>query len=130
MVVDASAIIAIIAEESDGPSLAARLAKADAVWMSAITIYETVVGLAKQDRSLDLAKKLVDMFIVNARVQIVPIDLAISLAAVEAYAAYGKGRHRAALNMGDCFVYACAKSLGAPLLFKGNDFGHTDISVA
>ena len=130
MLVDASAIIAIIAEEDDGAHLAARLAKTDKVWICAITIYESVVGLAKQDRSLELAKNLVAMFAANTRAQVVPIDGKIGQAAVDAFTTYGKGRHKAALNMGDCFVYACAKSLGAPLLFKGDDFGHTDIAIA
>jgi ribonuclease VapC len=130
MLVDASAIIAIIAMETDGGILATRLAGAGEVWISAITLYESVTGLVRQGKPVPDAQRMVARFIKEVAARVVPIDEALSKAAVDAYATYGKGRHKASLNMGDCFVYACAKALGAPLLFKGNDFVHTDIAAA
>ncbi|MBJ3786270.1 type II toxin-antitoxin system VapC family toxin [Devosia sediminis] len=128
MFVDASAVIAILGGEDDANSLVQKLERAQRALMSPLALYETVAGLArKRDCSVEEAQALVDVFIEEARVEVVEISSTIGRAAIAAFAQYGKGRHKADLNMGDCFAYACARIHGVPLLFKGNDFMHTDI---
>ena len=131
MFADASAIIAIIAGEDDGPSLAARLGQANRVFVSPVVIYEAVAGLARRRACpVEEAQALLDLFVEEVGAETVEITAAIGRLAIEAFGTYGKGRHRADLNLGDCFAYACARSRNVPLLFKGNDFVHTDIEVA
>ena len=131
MFVDASAIVAIVAAESDASSLAVRLDQAREVQTSAIAIWESVVSLARiGNTSLDGATALVEQLLGEANATVVPIDRATGLEAMKAYARYGKGRHPAALNMGDCFAYACARQLATTLLCKGSDFPQTDIELA
>ncbi len=131
MFVDASAIIAIIGDEEDRLSLPARLAQAGAVFVSAIVLYEATTGLArKRACSIEQAEELVGLFVEETAAQTIEIGAEIGSTAIRAFGRYGRGRHKADLNMGDCFAYACARACGAPLLFKGNDFVHTDIAVA
>lgn len=131
MFVDASAIIAIIGDEDDALSLAARLGQASKVFVSPMVIYEAVAGLArKRACPIEDAEDLVELFAEETQAQIIPISAAIGRTAIRAFNDYGKGRHKADLNMGDCFAYACAKAYRVPLLFKGNDFVHTDIEIA
>lgn len=130
MFVDASATIAIIADEPDGPALAARLADASAIHLSPISYWEAILGLARS-KAVDVAEAqaVVDAFVAETGATLVDITAEIGALAVEASSRFGKGRHPAALNMGDCFAYACARSLGVPLLFKGDDFSRTDIAA-
>ncbi len=129
MFVDASAAIAIIAGEADGIALAERLDRADAVFISPISYWETVLGLARAKVvDVTVAREIVDAFVDETRAVVLDVTLEIGVLAVEAAGRFGKGRHPAALNMGDCFAYACARSTGVPLLFKGNDFSQTDIA--
>jgi ribonuclease VapC len=131
MSVDASAIIAILMGESDAASLAARLGLAAKVYLSPIAIYEAALGLARIGNfAISDAEAILDQFLVEVGAEIVPIDAGIGRLAVTAFARFGKGRHRAGLNLGDCFAYACAAALDVPLLFKGDDFPHTDVAVA
>jgi ribonuclease VapC len=131
MFVDASAMIAILVSENDAGSLAARLGQAHDVQTSAMAIWEAVVGLARvTTMSLDNAMASVDQFLGEANATIVPIDGAMGREALRAFARYGKGRHPAALNMADCFAYACTRQLATTLLCKGNDFPRTDIELA
>ena len=131
MFVDASAAIAILSGEEDATELAARLDGAKRVLISPLALYETVAGLArKRVCPIEEAQALSDLFVAECHAEIVSIDGTIGRMAVDAFARYGKGRHKADLNMGDCFAYACARAHGVPLLFKGNDFIHTDIEQA
>jgi ribonuclease VapC len=131
MFVDASAIIAIISGEDDALSLSARLAQASAVYISPVVAYEATTGLArKRACPIEVAKQLVDAFVEETRATILDITPSVGEEAIKASGRYGRGRHRADLNMGDCFTYACAKANNLPLLFKGNDFPHTDMEVA
>jgi len=131
MFVDASAIIGIIGDEDDRLPLSARLAQAAQVYVSPIVIYEATAGLArKRVCPVEQAEELVMLFLQETAAQMIEIDTGIGQAAIHAFSLYGRGRHKADLNMGDCFSYACAKSHRLPLLFKGNDFIHTDIEVA
>jgi ribonuclease VapC len=131
MFVDASVIIAIIGREEDALLLSQRLDGAPSINVSAVVFYEAVTGLARQRGcSVREAEDLVSEFLAETDAQIINIDGQVGLLAVGAFTQFGRGRHKARLNMGDCFVYACAKAHGLPLLFKGNDFGHTDIMQA
>jgi ribonuclease VapC len=128
MFLDASAIVAIVAHESDAAALMARIAGAAEITTSPIAIYEAVLGLARLGNvSLDASRALLDHFLAEIGAEIAPITAEIGYAAVAAFDRFGKGRHVAGLNMGDCFAYACAQHLRTPLLYKGNDFSRTDI---
>lgn len=130
MFVDASAIIAVIAGEEDCVALASRLATADILFVSPIVVYEAIAGLARK-RACPIrdATALVQTFIEETEAQSIDITAEIGHRAMRAFDTFGKGRHTASLNMGDCFAYACAQALQVPLLFKGNDFVHTDIAI-
>lgn len=131
MFLDASAMVAIVARESDADTLAARLNQAAEVYTSPLAIYESVLGVARRgNMSIPEATTLLDHFLEQVAVRVTPITAEIGRAAVTAFERYGKGRHPAALNMGDCFAYACARGLDRPLLFKGEDFPQTDIAAA
>jgi ribonuclease VapC len=131
MFLDASAAIAIIAREGDAATLAGRLRQANEVHTSPIAVYETVLGLARLGQtSIQEAQAVLDRFLGEIRAQIMPITAEIGRNALSAFERYGRGRHPAALNMGDCFAYACARQVDIPLLFKGDDFPLTDITIA
>ncbi|ODT16383.1 MAG: toxin [Mesorhizobium sp. SCN 65-12] len=129
MVVDSSAILAILKQEPDAPAIAQCLVENQLVLMSAATFMEcgTVVarryGAAGKTELAGLLDRL--------NVRIVEFSAEQAQIGIEAYEHYGRGsRHRANLNMGDCFAYALAKARNLPLLFKGDDFIHTDIEPA
>jgi len=131
MFLDASAIIAILTRERDGPALAARLGQTERAYLSPIAIYEAVMGLARVGNlAVADAEIALDRFIAETSAEIIPISAEIGRGAIKAFERFGRGRHPARLNMGDCFAYACAEDLGLPLLFKGEDFPQTDIGVA
>jgi len=131
MFLDASAIIAIIARESDAAALTGRLRQANEVHTSPIAVYEAVLGLARiGNTSIQDAQLVVDRFLEEARAQLMLISAEIGRSAIAVFDRFGRGRHRAALNMGDCFAYACACSLDLPILAKGDDFPQTDIAIA
>ena len=127
--VDASALVAIVAGEDDAVLLADRLDAEASRLCSALSIWESVAGLCRSYRfAVPDARDQVNSFVDAAGLRYVGIgEREMSLAA-DAYARYGKGRHVAALNMGDCFAYACAKANGARLLYKGDDFARTDLA--
>jgi ribonuclease VapC len=129
--VDASVIVAMLAPEDDGPAFAARIEGGEGVLVSPVVIWEAVIALARIRRSpIEVAERSVSAFLEDVAAETIPIDAAIGTEAVDAFARYGKGRHPAALNMGDCFAYACARSRNIPLLAKGDDFTNTDIERA
>jgi ribonuclease VapC len=131
MFLDASAVVAIIAREEDARPLQRKIVIAAQRSTSPIAIYESIMGVARAlNLPLGEAKSLVNDFLRETQAQIISIDSEIGASAMEACERFGKGRHPAKLNMGDCFAYACAKQLGVPLLFKGDDFAKTDIEVA
>lgn len=129
MVVDSSAIVAVILGEAERHIFLQLLMNASQLSLSAVTHYETsiVVAGAKGDRS---ATRFVDEFIEQYEMEIVPADRNVALAAREAYFQFGRGYHPAKLNFGDCFSYALAKARNDTLLFKGDDFLKTDIVPA
>jgi len=131
MFVDASAVIAIMLREHEFERLALVLADAGSAQSSPIAVYESVVGIARSKTiAVEEAERQVELFLRDARVVVAPITAEIGRLAHDAFRRFGKGRHPASLNMGNCFAYACAQQLGAPLLFKGNDFARTDIRSA
>jgi ribonuclease VapC len=128
--VDASAFISIIAGESDSAELADRLEADRQRLCSALSVWETVAGLCHSYTfSVAAARAQVRLFLETGNFRFVGIGEPEFEIAADAYAQYGKGRHPAALNMGDCYAYACAKANRAKLLFKGNDFKMTDLGV-
>lgn len=131
MFVDASAMVAMLTEEIDGDALADCLASASERRTSAIAVFQAVAALArKRSYSIDEARAIVARFLDVCEIRLIPIGDAESEAALMAFERFGKGRHPASLNLGDCFAYGCAKALDAPLLFKGDAFPHTDIRDA
>ena len=126
MIVDTSALIAIVRQESDAPSYAAAIEASPVNRISAATFLEVSIVI---DRARDpLVSRRLDELLAEGRFVIEPVSEAQARTAREAYRDFGKGSgHRAGLNFGDCFAYALARELNEPLLFKGDDFGHTDI---
>jgi ribonuclease VapC len=129
MVIDTSAVIAILRMEPEADLFLRTIAAQEVLLMSSVSALEAAMVLAK---GLDetVAWQPLDEFIAASRIEIVAFDTGQSRLAREAFAKFGKGRHGAGLNLGDCAAYALAMSCGMPLLFKGNDFPLTDVAVA
>jgi ribonuclease VapC len=128
VVVDTSALLAVLLGEPERDRFIALLADAEDSLISAATLLEaSIVMWAKtgDDGVADL-----DALLSAAAVRCVAVDRAQAHLARAAFASYGKGRARAGLNFGDCFAYALARAAGQPLLFKGDDFAHTDLVPA
>ena len=129
IVVDTSAIIAIIQAEPECATFLDNVRQADRVLMSAVSMLEASMVLRARRGPAGVAE-LADLVEAMA-IEVVPFDAALADGALQAFALYGKGLHpQARLNLGDCATYALAKAMGAPLLFKGNDFPATDIVAA
>jgi ribonuclease VapC len=128
--VDASAVVAIIGKEDDWHSFADRLDQEQRRIWSAMAQWESVAGVRSRLKiSPALARLQVAEFAERRRLSLVPIGAVEGVIALDAFERYGKGAgHRAQLNLGDCFAYACAKTNGARLLYKGDDFVHTDLA--
>lgn len=125
MVVDTSALIAILTSEHDAERLVAALQSDPIRLISAATLTEAgivAMALAGEGGGADL-----DDLVAELDLEIVPFGADHARLAREAWLRFGKGRHPARLNLGDCFSYALAKAAGEPLLFKGDDFGRTDL---
>lgn len=131
MFVDASALTAILTDEQDTRELLARLQNGRSRTTSTLVVWETVIAVA---RILGLpvrdASAAVEDFLVLAEIDVVPVAPEARHLAIDAYDRYGKSRHPAALNFGDCFAYACARHARVPLLYKGDDFPQTDVETA
>jgi ribonuclease VapC len=129
--VDASAMIAMMVGEGDADELADLLGADGQRLYSAVSVWETIAGLCRTHVfSIPSARTVAQSFIELNDLKLVSIGERELELATQAYAEFGKGRHPAALNMGDCFAYACAKANRARLLFKGDDFTKTDIIPA
>jgi ribonuclease VapC len=126
---DASALVAIITAEPDADRLVDWLEAERGRLCSPVSVWETMAGLCHSYTfSVPAARAHVQRFLATLEFEWVTIGEAEYHLASEAYAQYGKGRHPAKLNIGDCFAYACTKSNKAKLLFKGDDFTKTDIA--
>jgi ribonuclease VapC len=138
--VDASAVIAILNAEDDATDLEARMDDhGGPFFVSPLVRFEAVVGLARARRrgneyragTLALAESAVNEFIAALQAQEIAIDATMGRGALDAAKTFGKFvGHPAGLNFGDCYAYACAKTIGAPLLYKGRDFALTDVNRA
>jgi ribonuclease VapC len=126
MVIDTSALLAILLQEADAESFAKAIASAEPRLLSAANLVEA--GIVAESRvGADGARDL-DLLIVKSKIEVRPVTVEQAELARLAFRKFGKGRHRAGLNFWDCFAYALAKDTGEPLLFKGDDFNHTDIA--
>jgi ribonuclease VapC len=131
MVLDASAIIAMLGDEAEGNRFAAALEGAATRSVSPVAVWETVVGLARvYPLSIAEARRKVAQFLATAEVEILVIGRPELDLALDAYDQFGKGRHPARLNLGDCFTYAAAVAGDAPLLHKDEGFSLTDVRQA
>lgn len=128
MILDSSALVAILTGESEADTFIDILSRAPVRRISAATYVEISIVLEAQHGPEMLRQ--CDALLRRAAVAIEPVSEAQAHLARQAYLDYGKGRHPAGLNFGDCFAYALAKTLGEPLLFKGNDFAQTDVLAA
>lgn len=124
IVVDTSALVAVMHDESNAVSCMEILSHTDAI-MSAGTYAESLVVSLRRDLRSEMTQ-LVD----GLGIEIVPVTAADAHRVAHAYETYGKVLHKAGLNFGDCFAYALARVRGCPLLYVGNDFAHTDIEPA
>ena len=127
MVVDTSALLALLLNEAEAPAF--RLAmEADPVrLLSAASLVE--IGIVIEARVGEVGGRELDLLLQKAAIEVVAVDAEQADLARQAFRRFGKGRHAAGLNYGDCFSYALAQSSGEPLLFKGNDFSQTDLTV-
>lgn len=128
MVLDTSALVAVLFHEAEHDSFIALLADAEDPLISAATLVEASIVMHAKTGDDGIAD--LDRLLAAAAVRCVAVDAAQAHAAREAFARFGKGRASAGLNFGDCFSYALARVTDRPLLFKGDDFGRTDIVPA
>jgi len=127
MVIDTSALVAIFLGEPERKSLLEAILGAGIRLVSAANVLET--GIVLETKRGESAGREFDLFVVRANLQVEPVDAEQVEFARSAWRRYGKGRHPAALNFGDCFAYALARSTAEPLLAKGTDFAMTDIEI-
>jgi len=128
MVIDSSALMAIFLHEPQRDAFLDAIERAEMRRISAASVLET--GMSLETRLGEDAGREFDLFLIRSQIEIVPVDAEQVEVARAAWRTFGKGRHPAALNFGDCFAYALAKTLGEPLLAKGRDFAQTDIRLA
>ena len=128
MIIDTSALVAILDQEPEAERIVLTIASAPERSLSAANLVET--GIVMQARRGDDGARDLDLLLAKLRVDIAAVTASQADIARKAFRRYGRGRHPANLNFGDCFAYALAKDKSAPLLFKGNDFRQTDVMVA
>ncbi|MFM8155447.1 MAG: type II toxin-antitoxin system VapC family toxin [Actinomycetes bacterium] len=129
MIVDSSAILAILLGEPERPAFEEAIASAPVPRMSAASYLEA--GIVIDAKGNPILSRMLDALLAGADIAIAPVTAEQAVIAREAYRDFGRGSgHPAGLNFGDCFSYALAKASGEPLLFKGEDFIHTDVQRA
>lgn len=128
MVIDTSAVVAILFAEPDQQRYVEAIEAASIRLISAVTRVELTCVI--EGRKREAGRAHLERFLALIGAEIANVSSEQALLAIEAFRRYGKGRHRANLNIGDCFSYALATSTGLPLLFKGEDFIHTDLHPA
>jgi len=128
VIVDTSAIVSIILDEPDRQNFEERVASSAALRMSAATLVEVTMVL--EGRGGEAGGAQLERWIAGVGIEICPVTERTARLAREGWRRYGKGRHKAALNLGDCFAYALAMERAEPLLFTGNDFAQTDVKAA
>lgn len=128
MVIDTSALLALLLDEPEAEGFRVALEEDDTRLVSAATLLETAIVI--EARKGEAGGRELDLFIHKAGLVVVPLDADHVAEARRAYRRFGRGRHAAGLNFGDVFAYALARASGEALLFKGDDFTRTDISRA
>lgn len=128
MILDSSALVAILRSEADGPRLTGLVTAATRIVVPVHVLLEASMVLA--GRLGPKAVEVIDAYLLEIEAEILPFTAAHAEAARQAFLTYGKGRHPAGLNFGDCMSYAVARVEGLPLLYVGNDFAQTDIAAA
>ena len=128
MIIDTSALLAILLDEPERRRYNELIEASRKRLLSAASLVET--GMVLEVRSGEAAGRELDIFLHRAKFEVIPLDADQAEIARAAFRHYGKGRHPAGLNFGDCLAYAASKATGEPLLFKGGDFSQTDIPVA
>lgn len=124
MVIDTSALLAILHDEPERRAFNEAIEAAESRVMSVASFVEASIVLEARHGAEGV--RSLDRFVERAAIEIGDVDLEQGKIARDAFSRFGKGRHRAGLNFGDCFAYALAKSRSEPLLYKGDDFAHTD----
>lgn len=125
-VIDTSIFMAILLSEPDADLCSQTIRFYRKRVMAAATYLECAIVSSKKTNG----RANLDDWLLREAITVVPVDHTLAQIAADAFARYGKGRHPAGLNFGDCFAYALARSLNAPLLFKGDDFTRTDVLSA
>jgi len=125
MVIDTSALLAILLDEPERRTFNEAIEAAESRMMSAATFVEASIVIESRFGAEGIRD--LDLFVERAGIGLAAVDSEQAHVARRAFSRFGKGRHRAALNYGDCFAYALATVLGEPLLYKGDDFGRTDV---
>ena len=128
MIIDTSALVALLDQESEAERIAHAVALSSERILSAANLVE--IGIVMQARRGDDGARDLDLLLAKLKVDIAAVTANHADIARKAFRRYGRGRHAANLNFGDCFAYALAKEKSAPLLFKGDDFGRIDVMVA
>lgn len=127
MILDSSAIVAVLRAEPEAPAFAKSIASSGKCHVSPVSYVEAAVVI---DRGGDaIATRRFDDFFRTSGITVAAVTAEQARIARQAYRDFGKGRHKAGLNLGDCFAYALAKEMDEPLLFKGDDFRHTDVEA-
>ncbi len=128
MIVATSALLALILNEPESPRFISLIERATTRRMSAASYVEAAIYV---DRNGDeIGRAMLDTLLAKFSIRIEPVTVEQAFLARQAFVLFGKGRHKAALNFGDCFSYALARAYREPLLYKGGDFGHTDLNPA
>jgi ribonuclease VapC len=127
--IETSVIVAVLLEEDDDDVYLAEISAASIKLTSVVNICEAAISIGRRLNDFDMARDLVRDFVVACSIDVIDLHVDIYPTVLQAYARYGKGSgHKAKLNFGDCFSYALAKNLNADLIYKGNDFSHTDLA--
>lgn len=126
MVLDTSAVLAILLNEPEAPPIRAAFDHDEIRLLSAATLLE--VSMVIESRKGDAGGRDLDLMIAKSQIAVVPVDEAQIAEARRAWRRFGKGRHAAGLNYGDLFSYALSRTTGEPLLYKGDDFARTDVA--
>jgi ribonuclease VapC len=128
VILDSSAIVAILFDEQEAPVLAAAIGEAETLAVSAATLVEAT--MVAEGRTRPSMREKLDDLLATVKPEVVAFTAEHAEIARAAWRRFGKGRHPAKLNLGDCFAYALAEARGEPLLFKGEDFARTDVRRA
>jgi ribonuclease VapC len=128
MVVDTSALFAILVGEDERDQFEDLILRSPTAVISVVSILETVIALTRKQLNIEASE--IDGVLSTLGIAVRPVDVNQGLLARQAFLQYGRGRHSARLNFGDCFPYALAKARGDTLLFKGEDFAKTDLIPA